>query len=688
MRKLAYILALLVPACLGAASPFQFDFDLAQNRWNLTNGVITATLELTPNGNFQLDSLAHSDGTVWTPPPDHPSSPLHFAVGDLAFDENTRYVLVNQFSKAIARGGFRQMIVLRDSENRVQVTLRLELFRNQPVLRHSVTVQNLTSDQVFITAADMLPWAFADNGSEYTSFTVDQWSILQPRALDFQISQTKLNGVAGKPAYARSGAHGSQCGWVAVRDPSGHGLFAGWEFNGRSEAFVQHSGVDNTLRFSAPVDALHHPVAPGAAFAVPPAFLGLFRGNWDEAGYRTQRFSEAALARAAPGGAEFPYLVWDSWAYQQQLSEDLLRRNADVAAQVGVELFIVDLGWAQRLGDWYADPVKFPSGLRALSDYVHSKGMLFGLHLTPGEVATNSTVIQLHPDWASTEQDHYFKGVSLCLSNAPAQQWIVDQIKHVIDDYNVDWILQDGENMVKKCTRADHTHDPQDSNYANAEQGIDAVVEAVLQSHPSVAWENCENGGNMMTFKMVRNYVTSILNDASGALASRVAAYGATYPFSPRYADRYSPEDPTSVYNTRSYMFGGPWHLMDRLADLNNGQLIYASWEFARYKAVRELIRNGKVFHLSAPGDGKIDALEAYDAATDSAAAIVTREGGETGQITIKLLGLKALHSYSVTFANDPQILVRTGAQLAQDGVEVSLPDSQTAEIVYAVSRL
>src|SRR6266853_4571568 len=160
MRKIAYSIALLASISLRATPPFQFDFDATQNRWNLTNGVLTATLELTPGGTFQLDSVTHSDGTVWAPSPDHPSSPLHFSVDDRAFDENTQYVLVDQSQKPIGRGGYRQVIVLRDSENRVQVTLNLDLYRNQPVLRHSVTIENLTSNQVFVTAADMLPWSF------------------------------------------------------------------------------------------------------------------------------------------------------------------------------------------------------------------------------------------------------------------------------------------------------------------------------------------------------------------------------------------------------------------------------------------------------------------------------------------------------------------------------------------------
>ncbi len=57
------------------------------------------------------------------------------------------------------------------------------------------------------------------------------------------------------------------------------------------------------------------------------------------------------------------------------------------------------------------------------------------------------------------------------------------------------------------------------------------MVAAIQKARPNVYWENCENGGNMMTFNMVKHYVTSVTNDASGSLPSRHAVFGATYPF-------------------------------------------------------------------------------------------------------------------------------------------------------------
>src|SRR5262249_55950358 len=147
------------------------------------------------------------------------------------------------------------------------------------------------------------------------------------------------------------------------------------------------------------------------------------------------------------------------------------------------------------------------------------------------EAMPDSPVLQANPDWTSSSTYGYFGALSLCLSNKATREWVIQQAIQIVDNYNVDYLLQDGQNMVKKCVKTTHSHDHRDSNYANAVDGIDYVLEEVQRQRPSVMWENCENGGNMMTFAMVQHYVTSITNDASGALGSRQAVWGATYPF-------------------------------------------------------------------------------------------------------------------------------------------------------------
>ena len=188
----------------------------------------------------------------------------------------------------------------------------------------------------------------------------------------------------------------------------------------------------------------------------------------------------------------------------------------------------------------------------------------------------------------------------------------------------------------------------------------------------------------MMTFKMARNYVTSITNDASGSLGSRQGAYGATFPFSPRFADRYMPDEQIDEYTTRSFMFGGPWVFMNRLPEIAPPDLAVAKREIAVYKSMRAAIRDGRVSHLTGrPTPGRVDAIQSYHAGRDTAVAIVTREAAPEDQYTLVWRELVPTRRYQVRFETAPTRLVMTGQQLMREGMPVRLPGPRSAEIVY-----
>jgi alpha-galactosidase len=314
---------------------------------------------------------------------------------------------------------------------------------------------------------------------------------------------------------------------------------------------------------------------------------------------------------------------------------------------------------------------------------VHFLGMKFGLHFAFAEAAATAPVLRQHPDWTSSEDYGYFEADSLCLSHQPVRDWIIEEANRMIDEYRVDWILQDGENMVKRCTKSTHTHDPQDSNYANAVDGLNYVVNAVQRAHPGTRWENCEDGGNMMTFNMVRNYVTSIAADDSGPMTTRQAVFGVTYPFSPRYADRYMPDEELGVYALRSFMFGGPWIFMNRLELMRPQDLELATRAIALYKRLRTPIRQGRVFHLTArPSETGIDAIESYHPTTGAALVFVYRAQAAAGSRTLKLRGLDPEKRYRVHYEDDVREGVYTGAQL-MNGYTVRLPGMWSTQLVY-----
>ena len=88
-----------------------------------------------------------------------------------------------------------------------------------------------------------------------------------------------------------------------------------------------------------------------------------------------------------------PQMGWNSWnKFQTNINEDLIKATADKMVELGlVEAGYIylnlDDGWhGQRdeQGFIHEDPEKFPSGIKALADYVHSKGMKLGIYSDAG----------------------------------------------------------------------------------------------------------------------------------------------------------------------------------------------------------------------------------------------------------------------------------------------------------------
>jgi alpha-galactosidase len=101
-------------------------------------------------------------------------------------------------------------------------------------------------------------------------------------------------------------------------------------------------------------------------------------------------------AEAAPGSpALTPPMGWNSWnSFGCGITEAQVRQAADAMASsgmrdVGYQYIVVDDCWfdPQRdgAGNLRAHPTKFPSGMKALGDYIHGKGLKFGIYEVPNE---------------------------------------------------------------------------------------------------------------------------------------------------------------------------------------------------------------------------------------------------------------------------------------------------------------
>lgn len=103
-----------------------------------------------------------------------------------------------------------------------------------------------------------------------------------------------------------------------------------------------------------------------------------------------QKFKNLALT---------PPMGWNSWnTFAVEISEQLIKETVDIMVtsgmrDAGYKYVVVDDGWEalQRdsAGNLIPDPKKFPNGMKAVADYVHSKGMKFGIHSCAGKTTCN-----------------------------------------------------------------------------------------------------------------------------------------------------------------------------------------------------------------------------------------------------------------------------------------------------------
>ncbi|MFA9392347.1 MAG: glycoside hydrolase family 27 protein [Prolixibacteraceae bacterium] len=104
-------------------------------------------------------------------------------------------------------------------------------------------------------------------------------------------------------------------------------------------------------------------------------------------------FAFTVNAQKAKDLALTPPMGWNSWnIYACDITEQLVREVADAFVErglkdAGYEYIVIDDCWQierDELGFIVADSVKFPSGIKALADYIHSLGLKFGIYSDAG----------------------------------------------------------------------------------------------------------------------------------------------------------------------------------------------------------------------------------------------------------------------------------------------------------------
>ncbi|KJL48289.1 Alpha-galactosidase [Microbacterium hydrocarbonoxydans] len=237
-------------------------------------------------------------------------------------------------------------------------------------------------------------------------------------------------------------------------------------------------------------------LAPGARFVSPPtAFVWSNRGIDGVA----DRLHASLRSRAGhPAVRPVTLNTWEAVYFQHDLEP--LRALARIAADIGVERFVLDDGWFRGrrhdragLGDWSVDPVIWPDGLHPLVDDVRRAGMQFGLWFEPEMVNIDSDLAREHPEWLL--QDH-LAGVRswrhqyvLDVANPAVFDYLLDSISRLVTEYELDYIKWDQNRDLIEAV-----HEGRAAVHRQT-IAVYALLEALRLRHPGLEIESCASGG-------------------------------------------------------------------------------------------------------------------------------------------------------------------------------------------------
>jgi alpha-galactosidase len=99
-------------------------------------------------------------------------------------------------------------------------------------------------------------------------------------------------------------------------------------------------------------------------------------------------------AQKFPGLAQTPPMGWNTWnTFAGNINETLVKETAEVLVKSGMRdagyvYVVLDDCWHLKerdaSGNLVPDPAKFPSGLKALGDFLHERGLKFGIYNCAG----------------------------------------------------------------------------------------------------------------------------------------------------------------------------------------------------------------------------------------------------------------------------------------------------------------
>ncbi len=348
---------------------------------------------------------------------------------------------------------------------------------------------------------------------------------------------------------------------------------------------------------------------PGESFATPISYGGYTDAGFGAASRTLHRFIREDVVPHKEALHEVLYNSWEATTFNVDVESQ--GKLAELAAHMGVELFVVDDGWFHGrkddhagLGDWWPDERKFPDGLNPLIERVNMLGMGFGLWIEPEMVNPDSDLYRAHPDWvihfptrARTEMRNQ---LILNLARADVQAALIERIDQLLTEYHIAFIKWDMNRNVSEPGWPDAPGEAREL-WVRYVQGLYHVWDTLRARHPHVIWQSCSGGGGRADLGILQRADQIWVSDNTEATARLGIQEGFSQVFPAATMEAWVTDMGRGLvplaFRFHASMCGilGVGGNLFRWTDAERAEA--AHW-IARYKEIRPIIQSGEQYRL------------------------------------------------------------------------------------------
>lgn len=411
------------------------------------------------------------------------------------------------------------IITLVDSFYPLEVKLIYKSFGDLAMIARSAVITNHTDGKIILrsamSASLQLPSArdyrlthFAgDWGAEYQR---QSHMLTQSRTV---LETSFLTSAAGYSVPFFALDEGGQ-----ATETFGEVYFGALQYSGDYKIIVDSQHMQLSKRTSVTMgindSTAEISIEPGESFETPTAIVGFSNRGFE---HMSEMLYDWQFDYILPRGKKTDLaheprpIIYNTWyPYEFNIDEDKLVQFIPKAKYIGAELFVIDDGWMKGrcnelcgLGDWVADPDRFPHGLGYIADKVHEAGLMFGIWVEPEMVNPKSDLYRLHPDWVLSESNRE--------RTLQRNQLILDMSRDDITDWTIAWLDQLIEDAKLDYLKWDMNREATEIGLDQFERGvavkymrnIERIWKHLNNKFPDLLLENCAHGGGRADYGML-----------------------------------------------------------------------------------------------------------------------------------------------------------------------------------------